>query len=920
MTCGPPSAAEEESTEISVLVKTLRAADQRLEELTAGEVDTVVDRDGRSYVLGRAQNQLRYHEAAKQAAVLNALPAQIALLDPHGIIVSVNDTWRRRGDLNLLRHADYGIGVNYLAVCDGAWGPDALGAHEVAAGIRAVLSGRSERFSLEYPCHSPTQEAWFLLTVTPLNQGSPDGAVVMHVDITAEKRSAEALRHFVAAMDATADAIYLVDRDAMRFVHFNDAACRMQSKTREQVFAAGPEGVLGVSRAELESTYDELIASGTPAKPVEVLRRRADGSCSWLELRRQAHRLGERWAIVTLVRDVTERKAAEARIGQLNRVHAMLSGINSLIVRARDRTELFQEACRIAADAGGFPIAWIGMLRDAAHLVPLAAVSADDALLSFIDGPLLLTDAAAAESGIKNSLIVQSIKEKRLVVVDPHVDAHAVFSPKFAAAGMRSGVIFPLLNADEAVGVLVLYARESDFFHSDELKLLTELAGDVAFAIDHIDKQERLEYLAYYDMLTGLANRTLFLDRVTQYIRSAVNGGHKVALLLLDLERFKNLNDSLGRPAGDELLKQVALWLTGNVGDVSLLARLGADQFAVVLPAVTQEGDLARLLEKTLAAFLSHPFQLNQVSYRVAAKAGVALFPDDGANADVLFRNAEAALKKAKAGGDRYLFYAQKMTDTVAGRLSLENRLHLALDLGQFVLYYQPKFSVLTGKLTGAEALIRWNDPHTGLVPPARFIPILEETGLIHDVGRWALHKAIEDYLCWRRAGLAAVPVAVNVSPRQLRGRGFVMEVEKAVGVDPWAAPGLELEITESLIMEDVKHSIASLREIRSMGVRVAVDDFGTGYSSLSYLAKLPINTLKVDRSFVLDMATGPEGRALVSMIINLAHSMNLSVVAEGVENDEQLRILRMLACDEMQGYLFSEPIPGDSFASRYLT
>jgi EAL domain-containing protein (putative c-di-GMP-specific phosphodiesterase class I) len=222
--------------------------------------------------------------------------------------------------------------------------------------------------------------------------------------------------------------------------------------------------------------------------------------------------------------------------------------------------------------------------------------------------------------------------------------------------------------------------------------------------------------------------------------------------------------------------------------------------------------------------------------------------------------------------------------------------------------------------MTSAEALIRWNDPRTGLVPPVRFIPILEETGMIYEVGRWALRQAIEDYLRWRAAGLAAVRIAVNVSPLQLRNRGFIAEIEQVIGIDAHAAAGLELEITESLIMTDVKHSIVSLQAIRAMGISIAIDDFGTGFSSLSYLAKLPVDTLKIDRSFVIAMTTDAEGLALVSTIISLAHALKLKVVAEGVETEEQARLLRVLNCDEMQGYLFSKPVPGDIFETRFLT
>jgi EAL domain-containing protein (putative c-di-GMP-specific phosphodiesterase class I) len=256
----------------------------------------------------------------------------------------------------------------------------------------------------------------------------------------------------------------------------------------------------------------------------------------------------------------------------------------------------------------------------------------------------------------------------------------------------------------------------------------------------------------------------------------------------------------------------------------------------------------------------------------------------------------------------------------VVGRLTLENQLRQALDREEFVLHYQPKVNLASGLITGVEALIRWNDPHTGLVPPGRFIPVLEDTGLIYEVGRWALHQAVADYLRWRAAGLPAVHIAVNVSPLQLRNRDFIDEIARAIGIDAHAPAGLELEITESLIMENVETSIASLRAVRAMGVSIAIDDFGTGFSSLSYLSKLPVDTLKIDRSFVIEMTAASEGLALVSTIISLAHAFKLKVVAEGVETAEQSRLLRLLNCDEMQGYLFSKPLPCEVFESKFLT
>jgi EAL domain-containing protein (putative c-di-GMP-specific phosphodiesterase class I) len=320
-----------------------------------------------------------------------------------------------------------------------------------------------------------------------------------------------------------------------------------------------------------------------------------------------------------------------------------------------------------------------------------------------------------------------------------------------------------------------------------------------------------------------------------------------------------------------------------------------------------------------LEDFTKHPFMLEEAVFRVAAKIGVAIFPDDGPTADVLLRNAEIALRKAKVSGDRFTLFAQKMSETGVLKPTLESQLRDAIDNEEFVLYYQPKVNILSGKLTGAEALIRWNDPRRGLVPPAQFIPILEETGLIFEVGRWALRKAVKEYLRWRAAGLPAVRIAVNVSPLQVRNTGFVAEIKEAIGIDAHAGEGLELEITETTIMKDLEHTIAILQEIRELGVVIAIDDFGTGFSSLKYLSKLPLDTLKIDRSFVVDMVSGPGGLALVSTIISLGRALNLKLVAEGVETEEQSRLLRLLRCDEMQGYLYGRPVPIDAFEAAYL-
>jgi len=475
--------------------------------------------------------------------------------------------------------------------------------------------------------------------------------------------------------------------------------------------------------------------------------------------------------------------------------------------------------------------------------------------------------------------------------------------------GYHSLVVLPLVVDAKVVGVFVLYAPETGFFDADEMKLLIEMAGDISFAMDHLQKAERLNYLAYYDVLTGLPNRELFFNRLNQLLLAAGKDNATVAVLVLDLERFRAINDTLGRQGGDALLKQVAERLSEAGLD---LARLSADCFAVALTNLRKEADAAYILERRIIASLHRPFVVEGIELRISAKAGIALFPADGADAETLFRNAEAALKKAKLSGDQYLFYTPEINARVTEKLTLENKLRLALEQQQFVLHYQPVIELKNRRISGLEALIRWNDPDTGLIPPLMFIPLLEETGMILDVGRWALEQAMKDFRRWQADGLQPPRIAVNVSAIQLRNKDFVGLVERVLNSAGGAADCLELEITESLIMQDVEANIEKLRAIRNMGVTIAIDDFGTGYSSLSYIARLPLNTLKIDVAFVVNMVRQPDDLSIVTAIISLAHSLNLRVVAEGVETEEQANLLRLFKCEEVQGFLFSPAVPAE--------
>ena len=747
-------------------------------------------------------------------------------------------------------------------------------------------------------------------------------AAQLRLEIAERQRAAEELRgseqRFRELAENINDVFFVREADGNRMLYVSPAYETIWGRSCESLYHDPSSWTDAIHPDDRESSHEEL-RKGELAGRFEFDYRivRPDGAIRYIGTKGfPIHdESGKLVRIAGVATDITEKTRAEERILRLNRVYAVLSSINTLIVRVRDRDELFREACRIAVDAGEFVTADVVLFDADSKQAMLAASSSTDARYLEQQRAYMATVSTMDWQANHGT----PLRYGEALVFNDRQNVPALLQGTEIMASTRATCALPLVIAGRTIGAFVLRAHEVGFFDDEEMKLLRELAGDIAFAIDNIEKQERLDYLAYYDQVTGLANRRLFQERVAQYLRSAADAGHKVVLTLIDLERFKSINDSLGRSAGDALLKQVAEWLARNLGGANLVGRLDADHFALVSPKVRPGDDLPRILESRQQQLLAHPFKSDNSVLRIAAKAGVAVFPGDGADAEALLRNAEAALKEAKLHGDRYRFFTQDMAAAVAGKRTLENQLRLALEREEFVLHYQPKVNLATGKLTGAEALIRWNDPCTGLVPPARFIPVLEETGLIHDVGRWALRKASADYLLWVAESLPALRVAVNVSALQLRSRHFVDEVRTLTGVAEQAAAELELEITESLIMEDVGHNIDSLRAIRDLGVTIAIDDFGTGFSSLAYLAKLPVNTLKIDRSFVIDMTSGPEGLALVSTIIHLAHSLNLKVVAEGVETEEQSRILRLLSCDEMQGFLFSKAVPADIFEGRFL-
>jgi len=615
--------------------------------------------------------------------------------------------------------------------------------------------------------------------------------------------------------------------------------------------------------------------------------------------------------VVIAHENITERKHADQRIRRLLRVSNVMSDINALIVRAKGRDELFKDACRIAIDTGKFKMAWVGVLhRNPLHAEILAGTH-DGVAAEYFDH---LGRELQLHLNRDTPQFEQLIERQQPLVIND-IASSPWLSLREASlkAGAKSAIALPLVVGSETRGLVALYADEMDFFDEGEIKLLQELAGDLSFAMEHLRQAEQLNHLAYYDVLTGHANSMLFNERVTQFVDAASADSTRLAVAVIDIERFKSINDMWGRHIGDELLRQVAQRILVTVGDRSRLARVGPDQFGVVIQNAPQGIELSRVLDALYQACFATVFDCARPHIHVNGRMGVALYPDDGMDAETLFRNAEAAVKRAKHSAEHVLLYDPQVSKAISDKIALEMRLREALDRKRFVLHYQPKVDTKNRRIVGAEALIRWQDPEIGLVPPFKFISLMEETGLIVEVGLWALRQAADDRRLWQDLGLTAPGVAVNVSVVQLRKGDFVETVLDALETAEGYGD-IDLEITESAAMEDVEDTIAKLRSLRQHGISLAIDDFGTGYSSLAYLSRLPAQVLKIDRTFTTMMNEDPNTMTLVSTIISLAHALKMQVVAEGVETEEQAETLCRLNCDQLQGYLISKPLPELAF------
>lgn len=728
---------------------------------------------------------------------------------------------------------------------------------------------------------------------------------VLH-SISERKRAEEEANRFRAAIDVALDSIFLSDPRTMRLIYVNDTACYSFGYTRAQLLQKPSFELFGKTRAVLAEEYDQVIAAAERGSRTQARYVRADGSTGWAEFYRRALPTESGLIIVTIARDITERRAQQERIRRVARVEAMLSGIHAAMLRIRDRQELFRESCRIAHEAGGFdtvsirvidgrrmvaePIAWHGR-GQSAKWPPQSRLS-------------LREEGCTGES-----LLLELVDSRRpLIVNDALQDSRVHFKEAMAACGINSIAFLPLTVADVVTAVMTLYSPQRNYFDSAEIKILSDMAADISFALEHLEKHERAAFLALYDELTGLANRRLLAERLAQLMSAARPAQGQLALALIDIQRLRSINKSLGRHAGDVLLRQVAERLSRTAG-ASAVARIASNHFAIVQPTTRGRVEAESRIAEIVGGCFKEPFCVEETELKIGVKTGLAMFPGDAIDADTLLANAEMALRQAKQTGERQAFYVPAQAESTGNWPSFERHLGRALERNEFILHYQLKVDAGSRRTVGLEALLRWQSPEFGLVRPVKFMQLLEETGMILDVGDWVLRRAVQDQLLWRKQGQYPPRVAVNVSALQLRQRDFVNQLEKAIHAVGAPQP-VDLEITETVIMEDLQDNIGKLHDVRALGVRVAIDDFGTGYSSLHYLAKLPVQAIKVDRSFVHAMLDDPAAMTLVQTIISLARTLELEVVAEGVEREEQAKILRLLRCDQFQGYLINQPEP----------
>ncbi|HYD79944.1 MAG TPA: EAL domain-containing protein [Paucimonas sp.] len=713
---------------------------------------------------------------------------------------------------------------------------------------------------------------------------------------------------FYAASEASLDGFFLlrsVRDDSGKIVDFiiddmNSRGERLAGTTKQHM--------LGKTLSELfphirkTGVMDELVAVATTGEVREMEWRNREPTVRAEWLHREVVRVED--GVVAIVRDITERKRAEILRAEQARVLEMIASSTPLQDVLVSLTQLIESqapqtlaAVRLLDDDG------VCLRHAAAPSLPDGYVHAADRMSV---GP----KAGSCGAAIHRAMPVVTAD----IETDPLWDGQRRLA---AVYGLRACWSLPIVSHQgKVMGTLAMYSRSVHEPTPIE-RQLGEIASRIAgIAIERRQAEERIRHMAHHDSLTGLPNRVLLDDRLKQAMLHAQRYDHFVMVALIDLDNFKLINDSFGHNIGDELLKVVAERMVRCVRRTDTVARLGGDEFVIVLYDAGMRDVNADSVTPTLQKIseaIAQPILIAQHSIQITCSVGVTIYPVDSADIYTLIRNADAAMYRAKElGHNRCQYYTAEMNARIQEKLQLQEGLRGAIEREEFRLLYQPQVDLRTGLVLGVEALIRWYRPEMGMISPAKFIPLAEETGQIVPIGDWALHAACRQNRAWQRAGLAPIIMSVNVSARQFREGNLVERVAHALEESGLAPEHLELELTESLIMQDVQRAIETMRELQAMGVHLSIDDFGTGYSSLSALKSFPISRLKIDRSFVCDLPDSEDDKVIATAVISLGHKLNLRVIAEGVETEEQLNFLRANDCDEMQGYYFSRPTTAD--------
>jgi PAS domain S-box-containing protein/diguanylate cyclase (GGDEF)-like protein len=735
-------------------------------------------------------------------------------------------------------------------------------------------------------------------------------AVRRALDDATIRRAQRALEQQLRDIVATSqDWIWEHDRDG-KFTFCSDSV--------RTILGYAPEEVLGTNASQyvhsedlaaLDFAMHTLGANQRTASNLQARWRHRNGSYRWLE-RNMLVLLGENGQVVGFrgsERDFTERRRQEKHISRLTRVLKMLSGVNSAMVRIRQRREILVEACRLATSVGGYASAMVALIEPGTRTARPTAWSGSVDNQALQQLTFSIADSAADDSSVIGRVLRTGAS---MVCNDLHtLEMSLAARAPLLDSGFRSVVAYPLLVDRTPVGALMLTSYDVGAVGDEESRMLRELVANLSFALQYLHKEDEVRFLSYFDPLTSLAKRGLFCERLVRALEPRIGRRGTPAVAVLDIEQLSTINDSFGRHAGDLLLQQVADRLKRHQDSTELLAHFGGGTFGLIMEAAGDEDEAVHWMQEQVAEVFRAPFTVDGRGIPVDVKCGFARYPDNGNDANALVQNAEAALRSAKSTGEKYLPHRLELSSAVVSRMTMEHRLRAAVDRQEFELHYQPKIDVRTRSIRGLEALVRWRDPEAGLVMPGAFLSLMESSGLIVPLGDWILRQAASDLRRWQGAGIHAGRVAVNISPVQLRRRAFADHLLDLVGEWRTDNTGIDIEITEGVLIDDVSSAVSQLRVLRRSGIRVAIDDFGTGYSSLSRLAELPVDMLKIDRTFVNVLTGSGTGRTVAQTIIALGKAFNMTTVAEGVETPEQFDTLAHLGCDQSQGYLHSRPL-----------